>query len=227
MEKKALIDAILEKEWNMFHNVSGEDRADCQNDYPVFEIMRRAQYDAWSAEALESYLADLDAAAAEGRNLAREKYIRMMESTDPRGYAAFRGELPELTEEQRALTAQIWEKMLAQTERMREKYPVLALGGRQLRAADELDGWASIETYQTSELRTYSERTLRALLAEIERLEAEGKDFVFMIQENTVHGQGYDTMEKAELAMAEQIMREMNIEIGGGGCCCCGPTGPC
>ncbi len=224
MDKKAQIDTIIEKEWTMFHNVSGEDRTDCQNDYPVFEIMRRAQYEAWSEEALTSYLADLDAAAAEGRNLAREKYIRMMESTDPRAYAAFCGELPELTEQQRELAAKIWEKMLAQTERMRKDYPVLALGGRQLRASEELDGWASIETYQTSELLTYSEATLRALLAEIERLEAEGKDFVFMIQENTVRGQGFETMEKAELAMAEQLLREMHIEIGGGGCCCCGPT---
>ena len=223
MEKKALIDAILEKEWPMFHNVNGEDRASCQNDYPVFEIMRRAQYDAWSPAALEAYLADVTAAEAEGRNLAREKYIRMMESTDPRGYAAFCGELPAVSDEKRALAAKIWEKMLAQTERMRENYPVLALGGRPLHASEERDGWASIETYQTSELLTYSENTLRALLAEIERLEAEGKDFVYMVQENTVRGQGFKTMAEAERAMAEQILKEMNIEIGGGGCCCCGP----
>ncbi len=224
MDKKALIDAILEKEWPMFHNVSGEERASCQNDYPVFEIMRRAQYDAWSTEALEAYLADLDAAAGEGRNLAREKYIRMMESTDPRGYAAFCGELPEVSEEKRAIVARIWEKMLAQTERMRASYPVLALGSRPLHASEEYDGWASIETYQTSELLTYSEPTLRALLAEIERLESEGKDFVFMIQENTVLGQGFQDMAEAEIAMAAQILKEMNIEIGGGGCCCCGPA---
>ena len=223
MEKKALIDAILEKEWPMFHNVNGEERASCQNDYPVFEIMRRAQYDAWSPEALEAYLADVSAAEAAGRNLAREKYIRMMESTDPDGYAHFSGELPAVSDEQRALAGQIWEKMLAQTERMREKYPVLSLGGRPLHASEERDGWASIETYQTSELLTYSEPTLRALLAEIERLEAEGKDFVYMVQENTVLGQGFQTMEQAELAMAGQILNEMNIEIGGGGCCCCGP----
>ena len=223
MEKKALIDAILEKEWPMFHNVNGEDRASCQNDYPVFEIMRRAQYDAWSPAALEAYLADLTAAEAEGRNLAREKYIRMMESTDPRGYAAFCGERPAVSDEKRAVAAKIWEKMLAQTERMRENYPVLALGGRPLHASEERDGWASIETYQTSELLTYSENTLRALLAEIERLEAEGKDFVYMVQENTVLGQGFKTMAEAERAMAEQILKEMNIEIGGGGCCCCGP----
>ena len=224
MDKKALIDAILEKEWPMFHNVNGEERASCQNDYPVFEIMRRAQYDAWSPEALESYLADVTAAAAEGRNRAREKYIRMMESTDPRGYAAFCGELPPVSEEKRGIVAKIWEKMLAQTERMREKYPILALGGRPMLAKDEVDGWPSIETYQTCELLTYSEPTLRALLAEIERLEAEGKDFVYMVQENTVTGQGFPDMAAAEKAMAEQILKEMNIEIGGGGCCCCGPT---
>ena len=219
MEKTELIDAILEKEWPMFHNVNGEDRTDCQNDYPVFQIMRRAQYKAWSAEALEAYLTDVTAAAAAGRNLAREKYIRMMESTDPRGYAAFCGELPEVSENARALCEQIWAKMLAQTERMRENYPVLALGGRPLHASEERDGWASIETYQKSELLTYSEPTLRALLANIEALEAEGKDFVFMVQENTVLDQGFPTMAAAEKAMAEQILRELNIEIGGGGCC--------
>ena len=112
MDKQALIDAILEKEWPMFHNVNGEERTDCQNDFPVFQIMRRAQYKAWSAEALEAYLADITAAEAEGRNLAREKYIRMMESTDPRLYETFRGELPEVSEEKRALCEAIWAKML-------------------------------------------------------------------------------------------------------------------
>ena len=225
MDKNALIDAILEKEWPMFHNVNGEERASCQNDYPVFQIMRRAQYKAWSPEALEAYLADVSAAERAGRNLAREKYIRMMESTDPRGYAAFCGELPEVSDAQRALCAQIWEKMLAQTERMRENYPILALGGRPLLASEERDGWASIETYQTSELLTYSEATLRALLANIVRLEAEGKDFVYMVQENTVLDQGFPTMADAERAMAAQILSEMNIEIGGGGCCCCQSDG--
>ena len=38
--------------------------------------------------------------------------------------------------------------MLAQTERMRGDYPILALGGRPLHASEERDGWASIETYQ-------------------------------------------------------------------------------
>ncbi len=224
MDKKALIELILEKEWPMFHNVNGEERASCQNDYPVFRIMRLAQYEAWSVDALTAYLNDITAAEAAGRNLAREKYIRMMESTDPRGYEAFRGELPVVSEEKRALTEAIWAKMLVQTERMRESYPILALGGRPLHASEERDGWPSIETYQKCELLTYSEATLRALLANIEALEAEGKDFVCMVQENTVTGQGFQTMAEAEKAMAAQILREMNVEIGGGCCCGGGPN---
>ena len=224
MDKNALIDAILEKEWPMFHNVNGEERASCQNDYPVFEIMRRAQYEAWSVDALAAYLGDITAAEAAGRNIAREKYIRMMESTDPKGYEHFSGELPEVSEEKKALTEAIWAKMLAQTERMRERYPILALGGRPLHAGEERDGWASIETYQKSELLTYSEDTLKALLANIEALEAEGKDFVYMVQENTVLNQGFPTMEAAERALAAQILKDMNIEIGGGCCCGGGPN---
>jgi len=224
MDKKELIEAIIQAEWPMFHNVNGDDRTDCQEDLAVFQIMRRAQYEAWSKEALECYAADLKAAAAEGRNLAREKYIRMMEHTDPRGYAAFSGELPAVSEEQRALCARIWEIMLRQTERMRESYPLLALGGRPLHASEETDGWASIETYQNGELMTYSAPTLRALLAEIERLEAEGKEFSRMVLENTVRGQGYETLADAERAMMEKVLREMNAEIGGG-CCCCGNDG--
>ena len=222
MEKKALIDAILEKEWPMFHNVNGDDRTDCQDDYPVFEIMRRAQYEAWSDGALSCWLADLSAAEAEGRNLAREKYIRMMEHTDPEAYEAFRGELPSVSEEKQALVGKIWEKMLGQTERLRQEYPLLALGGRVLRVSEEREGWASIEGYQTSELLTCSIPTLTALYAEIERLEAEGTDFVRLVQENTVRGQGLQTLAEAEKAMAAQFMRELGLTVTGGGCCCCG-----
>ena len=209
----------------MFHNVNGDDRTDCQDDYPVFEIMRRAQYEAWSEAALQCWLADLSAAEAEGRNLAREKYIRMMEHTDPAAYEAFRGELPPVSQEKRELVAKIWAKMLAQTERLREEYPVLALGGRALHISEEREGWASIEGYQTAEMLTCSVPTLTALYAEIERLGAEGTDFVRLVQENTVRGQGYPTLAQAEAAMAEQLLREMDVTVTGGACCCCGDEG--
>lgn len=218
MAKNRTIDAIIEKEWPMFHTVNGDTRADCQDDRPMFEAMRRAQFSVWSDEAAESYLHDLEAAAAAGRNLAREKYIRMMKSTDPKGYEAFCGELPPLSAQQEKLIAGIWELMLAQTERLREKYPAVALGGRPLRAEEETDGWASVETYQCGELATCSEKTLAALLEHITALEAEGKNFAQLIQEQSVVAMGYRSLEDAERETAFRFIRDM----GGGECTRCG-----
>lgn len=196
------IEAIITEEWNLFHAVNGEDRVSCQNDHATFAAMRRAQYQAWSAEALELYAADLAASIAAGRSIVREKYILMMRSTAPQLFAVFAAELPEIGEEKAALVSRIWSKLAAQTERMREHYPALALGGRPLYARDETNGWASVETYQTSELLTYSEETLRALLSHIERLEHTGQDFALLVQENTVRGLGFPDLETAERAMA-------------------------
>lgn len=218
MENRSIIDAIIEKEWPMFHSVNGETRADCQDDRPMFEAMRRAQFSAWSEAAAESYLRDLERAETEGRNLVREKYIRMMKSTDPRGYEAFCGELPALSPEQERLIAAIWEHLLAQTERLREKYPAVALGGRPLHASEETEGWASIETYQCGELATCSEKTLEALLAHITALEEEGKDLARMIQEQSVVAMGYRSLEDAERQISFRFIQEM----GGGECTKCG-----
>ena len=208
MTKQELIDAILEKEWKMFHNVNGDERTDCQDDQRTFEIMRRAQYDAWSEETVACFYNDICTAEAEGRNLSREKYIRMMKSTDPVGYEAFKGELPELSEHKQALVKELWEKYLEQTLRMRDQYPILALGGRPTYASEE-NGWASLETYQTCETMTYSEATL----------EAQGVDLAFEIQRNSVTGLGFKDMDEAESAMARQLLELMNRNNG---CCRCG-----
>lgn len=218
MELQQIIDRIVEREWPMFHSVNGEERVNCQEDRTVFEGMRRAQFSAWSPEAAESYLNDLEDAAEHGRNLAREKYIWMMESTEPEGFERFKSELPPLDPERAALVAELWRHFLTQTERMREKYPAVAMGGRPLRVSEERDGWASIETYQTGELKTYSAPTLRALLAHMEAQEADGVDLAFEIQRNSVACMGYKSMEEAERAVAFQYIQQM----GGGGCTTCG-----
>ena len=219
-----LINEIIAKEWPLFQSVNGGDHVSCQDDYKTFVIMRRAQYQAWSREALDKYAADLDASIAEGRNIVREKYIHMMRSTDPAGYQHFSPELPVTSEDKAILVSQIWTHLAAQTERMRSDYPFLAFGGRPLYARDEC-GWPSIETYQTSEMLTYSEATLCALLTHIENLEKKGKDFAFVVQENTIHGLGFPDMDTAEKVMAKQVIKEAGVQFGSN-CCreegCCG-----
>ena len=217
---RELIKNIVALEWEMFHNVNGEARTECQNEQATFELMRNAQFDTWNDETLASYLEDLKAAVANGKSLIREKYIHMMKNTDKDGYEAFKQELPEITEAKQKLVDDIWTLLLAQTEKFREKYPLLALGGRPLHASEEQD-WPSVETYQKGELLTYSENTLKLLLDHIKKLDAEGVSIAYKIQENSVTCLGYKTMDEAEFAMANQFMQEMGIEIGPSECPSC------
>jgi len=213
MDKEELIRQILELEWPMFHTVNGEERASCQDDRDGFLALRRAQYLAWSEETLRCYLQDLQTAKAEGRNLAREKYIRMMESTDPENYQQFLAELPAENPECRRITEEIWAHMLVQTRALRERFPFLMQVGRPLTKAEE-QGWPSVENYQCSELRTYSEPTLRAYLENVLALEAAGRSLAEEIQINTVRVSGFSSLEEAET-------RQRNAYGGsfGGGCC--------
>ena len=223
MNKTELIDAIIKLEWSMFttaQNAGG--RASCQDDWETFEIMRRSQHLVWAMDTLESYRADLEAARAVGMNLVAFKYAYMMRITFPEEYEAIKDRLPPVSPAKEELVEAICAVHGRWAAEKAEKYPLLSRMGRPLTSAQG-GRWAAIDNYLYSELLTYSEATLRALLANIEALEAEGKDFVFMVQENTVLGQGFPTMDEAEKAMAAQFLRELNIEIGGGGCCCCGP----
>ena len=214
------IKQIIDLEWEMFHNVNGEDRVGCQDERPTFTLMRNAQFSAWDDATTASYLEDLKDAVANGRSLVREKYIRMMECSDPVGYEKFKVDLPSDSEEKKQLVEDIWQIMLAQTEKIREKYPILALGGRPLHASEE-KGWPSVETYQKGELFTYSENTLKSLLAHAKALDAQGISLAYNIQENSVLCLGYKTMQQAEMAMAGQLMAEMGITLDTGDCPTC------
>lgn len=219
---KESIAQIIELEWNMFHNVNGEDRADCQDKHITFEKMRNAQYSAWDDETIDSYLDDLKKSIAQGRSVVKEKYVRMMEHSEPEKYEVFKDILPEDSEEKKELVEQIWQLMKAQTEKMREKYPAIALAGRPLTQKEE-HGWSSVETYQKGEMFTYSEKTLKLLLKHIKNLESQGIDIAFKIQENSVTCLGYKDMDAAEKAMTIQLANENGTNSASSGCTsCCG-----
>ena len=62
-----MIDKVIAEEWSQFdkvQNIGG--RADCQDDYETFRIMRRSQYMIWSQEMLESFYNDLVSAKDSG-----------------------------------------------------------------------------------------------------------------------------------------------------------------
>ncbi len=225
MDKETCLNLIVGLEGAMFLKVNGNTLAECQEDMCKFSAMRRAQFEVWSEEALNSYEKDLEEARKKGRNLLREKYIRMMETTDPEGYLYFKKSLPPVTGEKKKLVADIWAIQEEQTRALRRDYPVLALLSRPLSKEGEID-YASIENYQTAELITYSEETLGLLLTHIRALQAQGEDYTREIMKNTVLCQGFSSLEKAEehaLKICEQEMEKMNSncrETDSGVCSC-------
>lgn len=91
-------------EWEAFDKVENEGgRADCQDDWNTFSIMRTSQYYTWTSDMLKSYIHDFHVANERGWNLVTEKYGRMMESTAPDRYAQIRDSLPEIPEEKEIL----------------------------------------------------------------------------------------------------------------------------
>ena len=230
MDKQTLIDEIIKAEWPMFHNVNGDYRVGCQESPDTFRRMRGAQYEVWNPEVCESYLEDLQNAAKEGRNLPREKYIHMMATTAPVEYEYFKSDLPEISEEKRTLVQEIWSITGAQTDKLREEYPLIALGGRPLHVKDEFPGSTSVETYQKGELLTYSEKTLHLLLDQIKEMQKEGRDYAHDVQLATVLAAGYKSLRNAEevmLAAAKrQFERAQTEEIlkNSTGCPNCGPA---
>lgn len=196
------LEEILAIEWEMFtavKNAGGP--ADCQRDPDMFRKMRAAQFDGWDAETREKYLADLRAAQAAGRNLPTEKYARMMETTWPDEYAAIRDRLPEVSPACRALAGELCDRTVRGAEAFARRYPLLAQRGRPIRASSDGPGITSIETYSRCEYLTYGEETLRALLRQQERADAEGRNLYEEEVGREVVSLGYRDLDAAEAAL--------------------------
>ena len=197
---KETIDSIIRQEWKMFHSVNEgtAEPAWCQNDYETFDGMRRGQYEAWDEETCRCYLRDVEQAMAEGRNLAEEKYIYMMRSTAPAEFALLSSRVRPIDCETNSLAEEITEKLLVQTMALRKQYPYVSRTGRPLRAESDTRNVTSVETYQYSELLTYSAATLRALRNHLIEWEQEGISLAKEIQQNSLKTYGFRTMEEAE-----------------------------
>jgi hypothetical protein len=209
---KELINKIVTIEWDMFRNVNKPGvRASCQEDRITFEGMRRGQFEAWSAEAAESYLDDLNVALAAGRNLVMEKYIHMMKNISPLQYEKLVHCLAFPGKSGMRLVDTITEKMIDQTRDLFEKYPYVSGSCRPLYSIDDRQNVTSIETYQRGELQTYSNRTLKAYKKHLLALEAAGISFAQRILEGSIKHYGYQTLDEAEAA-TRSAPKEFDLE---------------
>lgn len=160
-ERELIISKIIEKEWEMFrvlHNIGGP--AECQNNKPEFEIMRKGQWDILDDKILKSYLEDLENAILEGRNLLQEKYIKMMEHSSPEEYEKVKHVLKEIRPGQKVLIKKIEDIYLEWGKEFENRFPKFSKLCRPLDESGDLPEKASVQTYLKGELYSYSLKTL-------------------------------------------------------------------
>ena len=197
--KTALVNELVSLEWEAFDKVENEGgRADCQDDWNTFSIMRKSQYYTWTVEMLKSYISDFHNANDKGWNLITEKYGRMMESTAPLKYAQIKDSLPELPEVKKEIIEEIVKIQVGWMEDFAEEYPKAAGNARSIHTSEDNMFNTSYETYLRGELSTYSDQTLDLYGRFIAQLCREDKNLAKMIMANTASLYGYASLEELE-----------------------------
>lgn len=197
--KSELVNALVKLEWEAFDQVQNEGgRADCQDDWNTFSIMRKSQYYTWTEEMLRSYIHDFHKAGENGWNLITEKYGRMMESTDPVGYARIKGNLPVIPEAKQEIIEAIAAIQVGWMEAFAAEYPKAASCARSIHTAEDNLFNTSYETYLRGELGTYSDETLDLYGRFVAGILQEGGNLAQMIMANTAFLYGYGSLEELE-----------------------------
>ena len=196
---KNLVDQIVELEWKQFDKVKNEGgRADCQDNFPTFSIMRKSQYLAWPKELLNSFYNDLITAEEKGWNLIMEKYARMMESTSPEQYKGLEADLPKLSDNRKSIQEEIIKIQVNWMEEFAKKYPKMAGNARSIRTSEDSAFNTSYETYLRGEISTYSEKTFILYSQFIISLLQNNQNLAAEIMRNTAKLYGYSSLEDAE-----------------------------
>lgn len=198
-----LIEDIVKLEYEAFdkvQNVGG--RAECQNNWPFFYVMRKSQYMTWTDEMLLCIRNLWREHTKIGWNFITEKYGRMMEYTTPEEYAQIKDNFPTKSEKTIAIVNQIAQIQVGWMQEFAKQYPKLALNARDITSnADNIYN-TSYETYLKGELLTYSEELLKMYAEFVISLAREGKNLAKMTIENTAHLQGYKSLDEAEEKMS-------------------------
>lgn len=198
-DEASLIDKVISLEWKQFdkvENIGG--RADCQDDFNTFNIMRRSQYMAFSEELLKSYYLDLAEAERKGWNLVAEKYARMMEYTSPAEYSKIKNQLPARDEGRLQIQEAIIEIQISMMEEFAKEYPKMAANARSIHTYEDNIYNTSYETYLRGELGTYSDETLILYGRFITGCIENNINLAYKIMNNTAVLYGYKSVEDAE-----------------------------
>jgi hypothetical protein len=178
--RKELLDNIIKFELDMFEQVRTSEPSLCKDRPETFRVMRGMTHSVLSTETLESYLGDLQKAKAEGRDLLTEKYARMDNRIAPLKTSRLIDEIVKLESR--------WMRELSQ------KYPQSFRGGS-----------GSFELYLSSELKTYSDETLKLYFGDISRAEKEGRNLAEERYTKLAQQIGYGSIHEMERKRGEEI----------------------
>lgn len=196
---QALVRELVLLEWEAFDKVENEGgRADCQDDFNTFSIMRTSQYNTWTSDMLKSYIHDFHTANERGWNLITEKYGRMMASTAPLRYKEIEASLPPVSEVKKEIIEEIVKIQIDWMEEFAKQYPKAAGNARKIHTWEDTMFDTSYETYLRGEISTYSDETLDLYGRFIADLCREGKNLAKMTMENTALLYGYRSLEELE-----------------------------
>lgn len=202
--KASLINELVSLEWEAFDKVENfGGRADCQDNWSTFSIMRKSQYYTWSEPMLRSYIGDFRRANDAGWNLITEKYARMMESTDPNAFYKLASQLPIIPNEKKAIIEEIVKIQVSWMENFSNRFPLAAGNARSIHTSEDTMYNTSYETYLRGELCTYSDETLDLYGRFIADLCMKDENLAELIMRNTAFLYGYSSLEDLECKLSK------------------------
>lgn len=187
--KHALLEKILDLEWDMFVRVRSDRNAPCQTAPDNFRQIRGSLFEMWPDAMLASYLDDLTQARACGRNLLTEKYARMDQLIEPLSANPVIDKILEIENK--------WQVEL------QELYP--ALYRRCCRKMDSTGNGSNFSVYLRCELETYGDPTLALYYQNVKNAEDEKRNLAQEALDSLVRKSNY-----RDLAHAESCMLEMS-----------------
>lgn len=198
MSKEELVEEIAKMEFAAFDEVKNEGgRAECQDDWPTFHIMRASQYTTWNYEMLVQYAVDFSLSVEKGWNPIMEKYGRMEESTSPDEWEKIKDSFPVIPPEKKQIMEEIIKIQVDWMEAFAKEYPGLASHARRIHTSEDMPWDTSYETYLRGEMGTYSDKMLKLYGQFIVGIVKEGDNLAYRIMNETIHMYGYSSFEEA------------------------------
>jgi tetratricopeptide (TPR) repeat protein len=200
--KLKLVESLVSMEWKAFdtvENIGG--RADCQDDYETFSIMRKSQYLCFPDEVLRSYSNDFEQSYESGWNLITEKYARMMEFTHPTEYNQIKNQFPFIRDDKRNIVDEIVAIQVSWMEQFAQRYQNIATNARPIRSTNDSFYGTSYETYLRGELLTYGDNTLHQYHSFIKERLNIGENLSDLIMQQTAKLYGYKNLEEMNSSM--------------------------